>query len=702
MVSSLPESAAYVINLRGLNIYANNTIEQILAVNTDTFEIAQTCAKTLFTGSGCLILPFDNGLASKKNNNRAWSGGISALAKTAKLEWPNADVQSINIDCSGKAAVKIANELFDAITSGGSVTEIEIDASGNRYQLISTVVDINDHSKSLNNGDTIIVSGGAKGVTAACLIALSERKKLNIGILGRTKLEEEPAYLASYKTDAELKNAVFQQAIKEGQKVSPMDVNATVSKTLGNREVLENINVLTNDGSVVKYFSVDISNADAVKAAVDEIRKEFGAIHGIVHAAGVLADKYIHEKTTDQFNKVFNTKITGFINLLEATAKDKLTHICCFSSVAARMGNIGQVDYAMANEVLNKVCQAEQKKRKNTCVVKSINWGPWEGGMVSPQLKKHFESMDVDLIPLRTGVEMFADEMEDASIDNVEVVVGGAFDGWGKKVGPISQNYRNMWIHKSNNAFLESHRIEGKVIVPMMMANEWSMRLAQSLCPDLRIVEVNNLKVYKGIHLENFENNGDILLFNYSVERKNNTAVVKIKIEDEGNQPYYAVTVNLSNAISNAPDSGIELKNLQSWTWKKNDIYNGHLFHGPDFQVVEKLEGINEDGCKGIVKISDSNHISKMRWLSDMFLFDGGIQLALLAMDKWTGNNSSLPLGYDSLKLYTQSYPASQMHCELALRKKGDKDSEWDIHFKDKDQQLLAEMTGLRIYMYKN
>jgi hypothetical protein len=121
--------------------------------------------------------------------------------------------------------------------------------------------------------------------------------------------------------------------------------------------------------------------------------------------------------------------------MLEATANDRLTHICCFSSVAARLGNVGQVDYAMANEVLNKVCQAEQKKRKETCVVKSLNWGPWDGGMVSPQLKTHFESMGVDLIPLETGAEIFADEMEDRSTESVEIVVGGAFEWMGKDRG---------------------------------------------------------------------------------------------------------------------------------------------------------------------------------------------------------------------------------------------------------------------------
>ncbi|NTW20454.1 MAG: KR domain-containing protein, partial [Nostocales cyanobacterium W4_Combined_metabat2_030] len=79
-------------------------------------------------------------------------------------------------------------------------------------------------------------------------------------------------------------------------------------------------------------------------------------------------------------------------SLLTATQADPLSAICLFSSVAGRTGNAGQADYAMANEVLNRVAQAEAKRRPN-CVVKSIGWGPWAGGMVTPNLKAKFDEL---------------------------------------------------------------------------------------------------------------------------------------------------------------------------------------------------------------------------------------------------------------------------------------------------------------------
>jgi hypothetical protein len=66
-------------------------------------------------------------------------------------------------------------------------------------------------------------------------------------------------------------------------------------------------------------------------------------------------------------------------SLLEATKKDPLKIICMFSSVAAKFDNAGQCDYAMVNEILNKLVNNEALQRVKSCLVKSITWGTWNG-----------------------------------------------------------------------------------------------------------------------------------------------------------------------------------------------------------------------------------------------------------------------------------------------------------------------------------
>lgn len=698
IVKDLPSYATHAIYLKGLNDLSKAKPEDIMSLNADAFRSARILGKNIFNKPGSFILVFDNGLETGANN-LVWGSGLSALAKTAKIEWANADVQSINIYSSKKKPVEIAEALYKAITAGGVVTEMEIDSNGKRIQFATAIEEVKDHSKSLKDGDVLVVSGGAKGVTTACLIALSKRIRLNIGILGRTPLIDEPAYLSDASTDTQLKKAIVEHYTFEGKKVTPIELNALVYQILGQREINRNIKVLKQNGASVIYLSVDVCNKLEVIAAVSNIRIQFGEISGIVHAAGVLADKLIHEKTDEQFAKVFNTKITGFINLLEATSKDRLTHICCFSSVAARMGNTGQCDYAMANEVLNKVCQSEQLKRKTTCVVKSINWGPWDGGMVSAQLKNHFETMGVALIPLDEGARIFADEMEDADTNSTEVVVSGILVNWGSSRAENQQKH-SIWIHESNHPFLKSHIIQTKVVVPLMMASEWCMRLAKSIFPDLKIVEVNNMKVYKGILLQNYDTTGDILHLNYTIKQSDSGNELEIKIVNDVKVLFYEATVKLSNSYSSAAPV-IALQNLKNWDWSKEEIYKTVLFHDEDFHVIDAVEGISEQGCKARLKITNKDLIKNDVGLAGVLMMDGGLQLASLAMAKWTGNNSSLPLGYQSLKLFTNKEMDSEIMCELNLKKRGAMDSEWDVTLIDMNNQVQAEIRGLRMYMYR-
>ena len=96
---------------------------------------------------------------------------------------------------------------------------------------------------------------------------------------------------------------------------------------------------------------------------LEETRKDWGPITGLVHGAGVLADRRIADQTDEQFDRVFNTKVEGLRTLLAGLASDPLKVICMFSSVSARCGNNGQSTYAMANEILNKVAWAESRRR---------------------------------------------------------------------------------------------------------------------------------------------------------------------------------------------------------------------------------------------------------------------------------------------------------------------------------------------------
>ena len=271
------------------------------------------------------------------------------------------------------------------------------------------------------------VGDGGRGVTAATMIELAKASSATFVLLGRSALETEtePERYRPAHDDAALKRIVLDEAIAAGSQITPTELDTVVGKVLANREILKTIASIERAGGHARYHAVDITDLGAVERVLAGVRVDVGPITGVVHGAGVLADKLIVDKSRAQFDSVFDTKVVGLQNLLSATSGDNLKVLCLFSSVAARTGNVGQADYAMANEILNKVAVNERRRRGDGCIVKSLGWGPWAGGMVTPALMHHFESMGVELVALDVGARMLLDELASPQSDQVEVVLGG-------------------------------------------------------------------------------------------------------------------------------------------------------------------------------------------------------------------------------------------------------------------------------------
>src|SRR5262249_36265769 len=156
-----------------------------------------------------------------------------------------------------------------------------------------------------------VASGGARGVTAETLVELAKRTKCRIVLLGRTALAEEPASCRGLATDAELKRALLADAKASGRAVTPAALGAEVATILANREVQSTVERIRATGGDARYVVADVQNADAVRAALADVRAAWGPVTGIVHGAGILADKFLVDKTTEQFDRVFDTKVNG-------------------------------------------------------------------------------------------------------------------------------------------------------------------------------------------------------------------------------------------------------------------------------------------------------------------------------------------------------------------------------------------------------
>jgi hypothetical protein len=333
-----------------------------------------------------------------------------------------------------------------------------------------------------------------------------------------------------------------------------------------------------------------------------KIRARLGPITGIVHGAGVLADKRLAEKSADDFQRVFGAKIGGLRALLAATADDPLHVICLFSSVAARTGNAGQADYAMANEVLNRVAH-ELAHTRPGCVVKSIGWGPWAGGMVTPVLKAKFDEMGVPLIPLENGARRFVDELQQADRSEVETVIGGA-----PQQGPLINPQQaagaraadyDVVVSAATDPYLRSHEVNGVVVVPLVMVQEWFLRAANAAGAAPPYNALRKLRVLKGIPLPAFGERPARLRIQIQPDA-GDPAVLNATLYDDAGVARFAAQV-----VQQPPESAEAITKIvaASAAWPNAaiagaDLYGAQLFHGPAFATLQQVDRLGEQGAR--------------------------------------------------------------------------------------------------------
>ncbi|RKG88871.1 SDR family NAD(P)-dependent oxidoreductase, partial [Corallococcus sp. CA053C] len=203
--------------------------------------------------------------------------------------------------------------------------------------------------------------------------------------------------------------------------------------------VREQLRALTAQGAEVVYRQADASRGDEVRSLVSEVVGRFGALHGVIHSAGVLRDGMVASKRPEDVTEVLRPKVLGTLHLDEATQHLPLDFFVLFSSLAGVIGNVGQSDYAFANRFLDhfarrRAAHVRHGQRHGRSL--SIAWPLWrEGGMrVDAQTEEHLlRTLGMRPLSTRAGLDFFeralhATEPVMAIVEGDVAAIDRAFD----------------------------------------------------------------------------------------------------------------------------------------------------------------------------------------------------------------------------------------------------------------------------------
>jgi acyl carrier protein len=119
-----------------------------------------------------------------------------------------------------------------------------------------------------------------------------------------------------------------------------------------------------------------------LRRALRECREHFGALTGVVHAAGVPAGGMVQRRTVAEAGAVLAPKVLAMGPLAELVgegtpAEERPELLVLYSSAVTAFGGIGEGDYCAANTVLDAYGEALSATAPSTRVV-SVAWGPWQ------------------------------------------------------------------------------------------------------------------------------------------------------------------------------------------------------------------------------------------------------------------------------------------------------------------------------------
>ncbi|MGQ0843267.1 MAG: SDR family NAD(P)-dependent oxidoreductase [Sporichthyaceae bacterium] len=349
---------------------------------------------------------FGHGASGARNELPAGIG-LSGLVRTMAREYPEIACRCVDVD--PKELPEVLAERLLAEVRNADGPELVGYGGAERVTLALVRTDLPEQAPSatdlgLSERSTVLLTGGARGITATVAQGLAAATGCRLVLWGRSPL---PADVEDPATAGAADAAALRMALIAAGVAKPAEVERGVRRILAEREIRASMAALRAVAASVDYRQVDVRDATAVADAIAGIRASHGRLDGVVHGAGVLDDRLIADKTTDGFARVWETKVDGARALAAALDPD-LGFLVLFGSVSGVFGNRGQCDYSAANDALDSLARCWQDRF--TGKVLSIDWGPWMplaghgDGMVSPELLKEYARSGVTALRAEDGV----------------------------------------------------------------------------------------------------------------------------------------------------------------------------------------------------------------------------------------------------------------------------------------------------------
>lgn len=137
-------------------------------------------------------------------------------------------------------------------------------------------------------------------------------------------------------------------------------VIGTATSEAGAQHISQDLAAVRPDAG--KGIVLNVADADRSREIIDEIQKEYGAIHILINNAGITQDQLAMRMKDEDWDKVIDVNLTAVARLsrgvLRGMMKAKEGRIINITSVVGSIGNAGQMNYAASKAGVESMSRA--------------------------------------------------------------------------------------------------------------------------------------------------------------------------------------------------------------------------------------------------------------------------------------------------------------------------------------------------------
>ena len=262
-------------------------------------------------------------------------------------EQPNLACRAIDLDLAGESSAHLLAELLAAAPE-----PVVAYRGGERWtQAFDKLPLPGDGQPVFREGGVYLITGGAGGIGLILAGHLARTARARIVLTRRSPLpgrEDWDGWIAAHGEE---------------------DRDARLIARIRELEAL---------GAEVEVAGVDVADEAAMRQLVARTVERFGALHGVIHAAGALgpdAFKPLVRAAREDCELHFRPKAHGLYALERALAGVELDFCLLFSSISTVLGGLGNFAYAAANRFMDAFAQRHNRAGGPPWI--SVDWDSW-------------------------------------------------------------------------------------------------------------------------------------------------------------------------------------------------------------------------------------------------------------------------------------------------------------------------------------